>query len=93
VPAVRDRVVQTALLQVIAPIFERLFAPTSYGFRPGRGCKEALRRVTALLQRGYRCVVDADLKSYIDTIPHERLMALVEEHIADGRVLALLHGS
>jgi RNA-directed DNA polymerase len=92
IPAVRDRVVQTALLQVIAPIFERIFAPSSYGFRPGRGCKDALRRVTTLLQRGYRWVVDADLKSYFDTIPHERLMALVEEHIADGRVLALLRG-
>ena len=46
------------------------FAPSSYGFRPGRGCKDALRRVTELLQRGYRWVVDADLKSYFDTIPH-----------------------
>jgi RNA-directed DNA polymerase len=92
IPAVRDRVVQTALLQVIAPIFERLFAPSSYGFRPGRGCKDALRRVATLLQGGYTWVVDADLKSYFDTIPQARLLTLLGEHIADGRVLALLAG-
>jgi len=92
IPAVRDRVVQTALQHVMEPIFERIFAEHSYGFRPGRNCKKALRRVLALLQSGYVWVVDADLKSYFDTIPHERLMALVEEHIADGRVLALIRG-
>ena len=92
IPAVRDRVVQTALRHVIEPIFERIFAEHSYGFRPGRGCKEALRRVDSLLKAGYPWVVDADLKSYFDTIPHDRLMALVEEQIADGRILATLRG-
>lgn len=90
VPTVRDRVVQTALRMVIEPIFEVGFAAHSYGFRPGRGCQDALRRVEALLQAGHTWVVDADLESYFDTIPHGRLMALVEERIADGRVLALL---
>lgn len=90
IPTVRDRVVQTALRMVIEPIFEREFAPHSYGFRPGRGCKDALRQVNALLKSGHVHVVDADLKSYFDTIPHERLMALVAERIADGRVLALI---
>jgi RNA-directed DNA polymerase len=90
IPAVRDRVVQSALRHVMEPIFETEFAEHSYGFRPGRGCKDALRRVDALLQSGHVWVVDADLKSYFDTIPHDRLMALVKERIADGRVLALV---
>jgi RNA-directed DNA polymerase len=87
---VRDRVVQNALRKVIEPIFEREFAAHSYGFRPGRGCKDALRRVDALLKAGNVWVVDADLKSYFDTIPHGKLMELVEERIADGGVLALI---
>jgi RNA-directed DNA polymerase len=90
IPTVRDRVVQNALRKVIEPIFEREFAAHSYGFRPGRGCKDALRRVDALLKAGNVWVVDADLKSYFDTIPHESLMKLVEEKIADGGVLTLL---
>ncbi len=74
----------------IEPIFEREFAEQSYGFRPGRSCKDALRRVDQLLKAGYRWVVDADLKSYFDTIPHEQLMQQIEEKIADGRVLELI---
>lgn len=90
IPTVRDRIVQTALRVVIEPIFEHQFAEHSYGFRPGRGCKDALRRVQHLLDEGSTWVVDADLKRYFDTIPHERLMAKVEERIADGRVLGLI---
>lgn len=90
IPTIRDRVVQTALRDVIEPIFERDFAEHSYGFRPGRGCKDALRRVDALLKAGYVYVVDADLKSYFDTIPHDRLLQLIAEKISDGRVLALI---
>jgi RNA-directed DNA polymerase len=90
VPTLRDRIVQGALLQVIEPIFERDFALHSYGFRPGKGCKDALRRVDELLKGGSHWVVDADLKSYFDTIPQERLMDRVREKIADGRVLTLL---
>jgi len=90
VPALRDRIVQGALLHVIEPIFERDFAPQSYGFRPGKGCKDALRRVDKLLKAGNNWVVDADLKSYFDTIPQERLMERIREKIADGRVLKLL---
>src|SRR5205085_10835760 len=75
---------------VLEPIFERDFAAHSYGFRPGRGCKDALRRVDELLKAGYVYVVDADLKSYFDTIPHDRLMARLEERIADGRVRSLI---
>ena len=90
IPTVRDRVVQAAVVNVIEPIFERDFAEQSYGFRPGRGCKDALRRVDELLQAGYTHVVDADLKGYFDTIPHDRLMDRLKEKIADGRVLSLI---
>lgn len=90
IPTVRDRVVQKALLTTLEPIFERDFAEQSYGFRPGRGCKDALRRVDQLLKLDYGWVVDADLKSYFDTIPHEQLLKRIEEKVADGRVLELI---
>jgi RNA-directed DNA polymerase len=90
IPTVRDRVVQTAVRMVIEPIFECEFAEQSYGFRPKRGCKDALRRVDELLKDGYTHIVDADLKSYFDTIPHDRLMALVGQKISDGRMLTLI---
>lgn len=90
IPAVRDRVVQGALRSVLEPIFEKEFSEHSYGFRPGRGPKDALRRVDRLLKEGYVYVLDADLKSYFDTIPHEKLMKVVSGRIADGRVLELL---
>jgi len=90
IPTVRDRVAQAALLHTIEPIFEREFSEHSYGFRPGLGCKDGLREVDALLKDGYHFVVDADLKSYFDTIPHEALMARIRERISDGRILSLI---
>jgi RNA-directed DNA polymerase len=90
IPTIRDRVVQTALRNVLEPIFERDFAEQSYGFRPGRGCKDALRCVDALLKEGYTWVVDADLKSYFDTINHSRMLAQIKAKIADRTLLALL---
>ena len=90
IPTVRDRVVEKALLVTIEPIYERDFAEQSYGFRPGRSCKDALRRVDQLLKEGLTWVVDADLKSYFDTIPHEQLLKQIEEKVADGRVLELI---
>lgn len=90
IPTVKDRIAQSAVKRVIEPIFEHAFLPMSYGFRPGRGCKDALREVDGLLQAGCTHVVDADLQSYFDTIPHDRLMARVAEYISDGRVLDLL---
>jgi RNA-directed DNA polymerase len=92
IPTVKDRIVQTAVKFALEPIFETTFRPTSYGFRPGRGCREALREVAQLIEDGYTFVVDADLESYFDTIPHERLMQQVEERISDGRILGLLRG-
>ncbi|HET6630235.1 MAG TPA: group II intron reverse transcriptase/maturase [Woeseiaceae bacterium] len=90
IPTVKDRVVQTALKLVLEPIFEKGFADESYGFRPGRSAKDALRRVDSLLKAGYTFVVDADLQSYFDTIDHERLMQEVERKVSDGRVLTLI---
>jgi RNA-directed DNA polymerase len=92
IPAVKDRIVQTAMKLVIEPIFEAAFQPVSYGFRPGRGCHDALREVDRLIKEGYTFVVDADLESYFDSIPHERLVARVEERISDGGVLDLIRG-
>jgi RNA-directed DNA polymerase len=91
IPTVRDRTAQGALRHVLEPIFEQGFAENSYGFRPGRGCKDALRRVDSLLKQGNTWVVDADLKSYFDTIPHDRLLDRLKTKISDGRVLELIH--
>ena len=90
IPAVKDRVVQAALKLVIEPIFEHEFEPRSFGFRQGLGCKDALREVDRHVQAGYFWVVDADLQSYFDTIPHAPLLAKVGNRIADGRVLELV---
>src|SRR5206468_4871858 len=90
IPTVRDRVVQAAIVNVIEPIFERDFAEHSYGFRPRRGCKDALRRVDRLLDQGNTWVVDADLQSYFDTIPKQKLLERVAEKVADSRVLELV---
>ena len=86
----RDRIVQAAIFNVIEPIFERDFSEHSYGFRPGRGCKDALRRVDQLLKSGCVHVVDADLKGYFDTIPHDRLLKRLGTKITDGTLLSLI---
>lgn len=90
VPQVEDRVVEMALRNVIEPIFENVFAEHSYGFRPNRGAKDALRRVVQQLEQGKCWVVDADIKGYFDNIPQDQLLAAVREHISDGKVLDLI---
>jgi len=90
IPTVRDRVVQTALRNVLEPIFEREFSEQSYGFRPGRGAKDALREIVRLLDSGYRYIVDADIQGYFDAIPKTRLLASVKARVSDGRVLSLV---
>ncbi len=85
-----ERLLPTQARQPGKPIFEHTFAEHSYGFRPGRGAKDALRRVTQLLQSGKGWVVDADIKGYFDSIPQDKLMAALAEHIADGQVLELV---
>jgi len=90
IPSVRDRVVQTALLNVLEPIFDHTFHPRSFGFRRGRGCHDALRCVEQQLDAGNVFVVDADLKGYFDTIPKDRLLALVKQKVSDQAVLRLV---
>ena|SRR5579872_117030 len=90
IPTVRDRVVQTALRNVIEPIFDAKFAEHSYGFRPQRGCHHALEHVERALDAGYVFVVDADLKSYFDTINHEKLLERIREELSDSRILELI---
>ena len=86
----RDRVVQTALRNVIEPIFDVTFAEHSYGFRPGRGCHHALEYVERQLNDGAVYVVDADLKSYFDTINHKKLLERIREKVSDSRILKLI---
>src|SRR2546428_187855 len=90
IPPVENRVVEMAVRQVIEPIFEQTFAAQSYGFRPGRGAKDALRRVQQLLDGGQVWIVDAEVKGYFDNIPQDKLLAAVKEHISDGAVLELI---
>lgn len=90
IPNVSDRIVQGALRHVLEPIFEHTFSEHSFGFRPGRGAKDALRRVDGLLKEGRAWVVDADIKGYFDAIPHDRLMDCLRQKVSDGRVLDLV---
>jgi RNA-directed DNA polymerase len=90
IPCVRDRVVQMAVLLVIEPIFEADFLDCSHGFRPGRRAQGAMEQIRRDLQGGRQEVYDADLSSYFDTIPHDRLMQSVERRIADRAVLKLI---
>jgi RNA-directed DNA polymerase len=92
IPTVKDRIVQQAVRLVIEPIFEHGFSEGSFGFRPGRGCHDALREVDGLIKDGYTFVVDADLQAYFDTIPHDRLVARVMDKVSDGRILDLIRG-
>jgi RNA-directed DNA polymerase len=90
VPVVIDRIAQQAVKMVLEPIFEKEFLDMSYGFRPNKSAHMAIEEVNRLIKEGYTWVVDADLQSYFDTIPHEKLMAKVEERISDGRIIKLL---
>jgi RNA-directed DNA polymerase len=90
IPAVRDRVVQAAVRRILEPIFEETFMDCSFGFRPGRSAHMALEKIRRDLMDGYVYVIDADLKSYFDTIPHDKLIAAVWEEVVDGSVLRLI---
>jgi RNA-directed DNA polymerase len=90
IPTVRDRVVQTAVLLIVEPIFEADFLDCSFGFGPGRSAHQALDEIKMNLQQGRQEVYDADLQSYFDTIPHEKLMACVQKRIVDRGVLNLI---
>jgi len=90
IPTIKDRVVQTAVLLIIEPIFEADFLDCSFGFRPGRSAHDALEEIKVNLQQGRKEVYDADLQSYFDTIPHDKLMLCVQKRIVDGSVLKLI---
>ena len=90
IPCVRDRVVQTAALMVLTPIFEADLQPEQYAYREGRSAQDAVRRVHRLLNRGHREVVDADLSNYFGEIPHAELMRSVARRVSDGRMLGWL---
>lgn len=90
IPCVLDRVVQQAILQVIEPIIDPYFSDNSFGFRKGRNAHQAIKLAKQFYQEGYRVVVDCDLKSYFDTIHHQRVRAYLEEFISDKTVLKLI---
>jgi len=90
IPTIRDRVVQMAALLILEPIFEADFLDCSYGFRPGRNAHQALEEIRGHIQAGYQAVYDADLKSYFDTIPHEKLLACLRHRVTDRSVLGLI---
>jgi RNA-directed DNA polymerase len=90
IPAVRDRVAQEVLRQLLSPLFERVFHDDSYGFRPGRNCHQAVARVLYLHRQGYTYVLDADIKGFFDNIPHPVIMAGVAAEVADGNILRLV---
>jgi group II intron reverse transcriptase/maturase len=91
IPTVVDRVVQQAINQVLTPIYERQFSKTSYGFRPKRGCHDALRRAQKTVDAGYKYVVDLDLERFFDTVNHSKLIEILSRTIKDGRVVSLIH--
>jgi RNA-directed DNA polymerase len=90
IPNLRDRVVQTAVLLILEPIFESDFLDCSYGFRPGRSAHDALETIRENLSKGRCTVYDADMEGYFDSIPHDKLMACVRMRVADGSVLRLI---
>ena len=91
IPCVRDRVVQQALLNILQPIFEPQFHPSSYAYRPGRGCHQAIAKTTMFIrQYGLVWVVDTDLSKCFDTLNHDLILAAVRKRIADGSILNLL---
>lgn len=90
IPTVRDRVVQTAALLILEPIFEADFLDCSHGYRPARSAHDALRQIDRNLRDGYTAIYDADLQAFFDTIPHDKLMKCVERRVVDRTVLRLI---
>ena len=91
IPTVVDRLVQQAINQVMTPIYENQFSKTSYGFRPRRGCHDALRGAQRIINEGYIYVVDLDLERFFDTVSHSKLIEILSRTIKDGRVVSLIH--
>ena len=93
IPTVVDRLVQQAINQVLTPIYENQFSKTSYGFRPRRGCHDALRGAQRIINEGHIYVVDLDLERFFDTVSHSKLIEILSRTIKDGRVVSLIHKS
>ena len=91
IPTVVDRMVQQAINQVLTPIYEHQFSKSSYGFRPRRGCHDALRGAQRIISEGYKYVVDLDLERFFDTVNHSKLIEILSRTIKDGRVVSLIH--
>lgn len=91
IPTVADRMIQQAIVQVLTPIYEPLFSDNSFGFRPNRGCHEALLRVKEIANRGNVWVASIDLEKFFDTVNHSKLIQVVSNTIKDGRVVSLIH--
>lgn len=90
IPVARDRVVQKMILQIINPLIDKHFSDQSYGFRPGRSCQQAIAQAGEYYEEGYTVVVDCDLKSYFDTINHQKLMHRMKWYIDDKNILQLI---
>lgn len=91
IPTVVDRLVQQAINQILTPIYECQFSKTSYGFRPKRGCHDALQRAQKIVEAGYKYVVDLDLERFFDTVSHSKLIEILSRTIKDGRLVSLIH--
>jgi len=91
IPTVVDRLIQQSISQVLSPLYEEEFSGTSYGFRPGRSCHDALRQAQTYIGSGYKYAVDLDLEKFFDTVSHSRLIEIVSKRLKDGRVISLIH--
>ena len=91
IPTTTDRVIQQSIYQVLSPIYEKQFSEYSYGFRPNRGCHDALKQVKVFVDEGYPYVVDMDLSKFFDTVNQSRLIQILSNTIEDGDVISLIH--
>jgi RNA-directed DNA polymerase len=90
IPTVGDRTIQAATKRILEPIFEQKFLDCSYGFRPNRSAHMAIEQIRQDLKDGFTYVIDADIKTYFDSIPHDKLLELIKEEVVDSSVLALI---
>ena len=91
IPIVLDRIIQQAMVQVLAPMFEQYFSEYSYGFRPKRSCQQAIIKALEYMNDGYEWIVDIDLEKFFDNVPHDRLLRLVSDIVKDGNVVSLVN--
>ena len=91
IPTVMDRVIQQAVAQVLSDMYEPLFSDNSFGFRPGRGTRDAVERATEYVNSGLNWVIDLDLAKFFDTVNHSKLLQILSDRIKDGRVISLIH--